>query len=139
MMSGAYASCCKDPLSAMLGLATSEHPSATCLRFSLPPSPSMLVHCLLLKHWCKIPTNESHLFLPSQPPASPLLHFIFYTFSCPSGATTPSIPTPYQHHLLFSTDYDLIVGTLNVYKLPSFKDGWSIPFLCINLVVFSLP
>ena len=99
----------------------------------------MLTHCLLLKHWCKIPANESHLFLPSQPPTSPLLHFIFYTFSCPSSATTPGIPTPYQHHLLFSTDYDLIVGTLNVYKLPPFKDGWSIPLLCINLVVFSLP
>ncbi len=81
--------------------------------------------------------NESHLFLPSQPPASPLLHFIFYTFSCPFGATTPGIPTPYQHCLLFSTDYDLIVGTLNVYKLPPFKDGWSIRLLHINPVVFS--
>ncbi len=81
--------------------------------------------------------NESHLFLPSQPPASPLLHFIFYTSSCPSGATTPGIPTPYQHRLLFSTDYNLIVGTLNVYKLPPFKDGWSIRLLRINPVAFS--
>ncbi len=99
----------------------------------------MLTHCLLLKHQCKIPVNESHLFLPSQPPTSPLLHFIFYTFSCPSSAMMTHIPTPYQHCSLFSTDYDLIVGTQNVYKLPPFKDGRSIWLLCINLVVFSLP
>src|SRR5713226_5364582 len=60
----------------------------------------MLTHCLLLKHWCKIPANESHLFLPSQPPTSPLLHFIFYTFSCPSSAMTPGIPTPFHTSLL---------------------------------------
>src|SRR5258707_4107053 len=61
---------------------------------------------------------------------------IFYSFSCSSGAMTTCIPTPYQHRSLFSTDYDLIVGTQNVYKLPPFKDGRSIRLLRINLVVF---
>src|SRR5216684_601034 len=107
---------------------------------SLPPFQlSMLAHCLLLKHRCKIPANESHLFPPSQPPASPLLHFIFYTFSCPSGATTPRIPTPLLHCSLLISSLDLLVGTQNVYKLPPFKDGKTIRLLRINLVVFSLP
>src|SRR5216684_4988287 len=61
---------------------------------------------------------------------------IFYSFSCSSGATTTCIPTPHQHRSLFSTDYDLIVGTQNVYKLPPFKDGRRIRLLRINLVVF---
>ncbi len=60
---------CKDPLSATLGSATSEHPSATCLGFSLPPSPSTLVHCLLLKLRCKIlQTNHTSSRLHSLPP-----------------------------------------------------------------------
>ncbi len=104
---------------------------------SLPPFQlSMLAHCLLLKHRCKIPANESHLFPPSQPPASPLLHFIFYTFSCPSGATTPHIPTPLLHCSLLISGLDLLVGTQNVYKLSPFKDGEDIRLLRINLVVF---
>jgi len=81
--------------------------------------------------------NESHLFPPSQPPASPLLHFIFYTFSCPSGATTPRIPTPLLHCSLLISGLDLLVGTQNVYKLPPFKDGKTIRLLRINPVAFS--
>src|SRR5713226_3961972 len=61
---------CKDPLSAMLGSATSERPSATCLGFSLPPFQlSTLAHCLLLKLRCKIPqTNHTSSRLHSLPP-----------------------------------------------------------------------
>jgi len=107
--------------------------------FSLPPSqPSTLVHCLLLKHRCKIPANESHLFPPSQPPASLLLHsfhFISLHFSYPSGTTTPRIPTPLLHRSLLISGLDLLLGTQNVYKLPPFKNGNSIRLLRINLVV----
>src|SRR5258708_12410892 len=60
---------CKDPLSATLGSATSERPSATCLGFSLPPFQlSTLAHCLLLKLQCKIPqTNHTFSCLHSLP------------------------------------------------------------------------
>src|SRR5258708_39750649 len=61
---------CKDPLSATLGSATSERPSATCLGFSLPPFQlSTLAHCLLLKLRCKIPQmNHTSSRLHSLPP-----------------------------------------------------------------------
>src|SRR5229473_2449510 len=91
MMSGAYASCCKDPLSAMLGLATSECPLATCLRFSLPSSPSMLVHCLLLKLWCKIlQMNHTSSHLHSLPP---LPFYISFSIHFPVH--------PVQQHLVY--------------------------------------
>src|SRR5713226_2199593 len=60
---------CKDPLSATLGSATSERPSATCLGFSLLPFQlSTLAHCLLLKLQFKIPqTNHTSSRLHSLP------------------------------------------------------------------------
>src|SRR5216684_165816 len=103
---------------------------------SLPPFQFSTLAHRLLKHRCKTLANESHSFPPSQPPFSLNFTDISLQFSCSSGATTTRIPTPYQHRSLFSIDYDLIVGTQNVYKLPPFKDGRSIRLLRINLVVF---
>src|SRR5216684_230402 len=46
-----------------------------------------LAHRLLLNHWCKIPTDESHSFPPPQPPAIPLSFSLTHSPSVPRATT----------------------------------------------------
>ena len=71
----------------------------------LPPFQlSTLTHCLLLKHWHKIPANKSHSLLPPQPPTFPFSLPLFPLFLHISGNDDLHLATAMWHqYALYST------------------------------------